>query len=261
MEERKCLNCGAVIATGGNYCHHCGQATSTERLSTRSFAMNIFSGLTRINKGMIFTCARLLVAPWKVISDYIHGRRVKYTAPVQLLLILTFLLVAIGSIIHEPESSKNELLEIFDISSLSGNIAYTVVKFLTTSTVIQYLVIFLPAIPVLMLINRTRGMAKYNFAEYLMAAIYMSDAILVFQLVLSPFDLLLPISVSILGNIYILVVGSIGVYKSLGHLNLGLKKRIRRVVLFVIGTFVLYIFILVLSIGLLIYLLNLMDKI
>ena len=203
-QPKHCLNCGAPLAVGGKYCHQCGQAAHTQRLTAKNFVAEAFMRLTRLNKGVVFTCCNLLVRPWRVIADYICGRRVIYTDPVQLLLVLTFLTVAIGAILNvsSPDDAPSGVFRIFDTSTVGGNIAESLTRTLLTSTVIQYLVVFLPAIPVLMLVNRRKGQARYNLAEYLLAANYMSDAVLLFQLLAGPFDPLLPTASVFLSYIY-----------------------------------------------------------
>ena len=257
-EQKRCLNCGAAIADGGKFCHECGQAVATERLSTKNFAVSVLAGLTRINKGVLYTCFNLLIHPWQVIANYIRGQRVRYTGPVQLLLILTFLTVAVAAITGKPEAQTEfEDFPLFATASLAGSMANSVIKFLLSSTVIQYLVVFIPAVPLLMLVNRRKGIARYNFAEYLLAAIYMSDAVLIFQLLVDPFDRLLPTSSIFLVYLYLLAVGSYGVYKSLNHLHLSKAKRIARTILFPFATLIFYIIAIGIPIALLYYTLSL----
>ena len=244
---KRCLNCGAPLADGGKYCHQCGQAAHTQRLTAKNFVAEAFMRLTRLNKGVVFTCCNLLVRPWHVIAGYIRGRRVIYTDPVQLLLVLTFLTVALGSMLDmpSPADAAHDEFHIFDTATIGGNIADALTHTLLTSTVIQYLLVFLPAIPGLMLVNRRKGEARYNLAEYLLAAIYMSDAVLLFQLLVSPLDRLLPTAAVSLSYLYLLAVGTYGVYKSLRHLGLSKARRILRVAVFLLATVVLYAMLLV----------------
>lgn len=247
--SRRCLNCGTPIVDGGKYCHECGQTVLTERLTMKNFAVGVFLRLTRLNKGVVFTCYNLLVRPWQVIADYIRGQRVKYTDPVQLLLVLTFLTVALGALFEVPAPAESHGdFRLFGNSTFFGNIGNAMVRMFLTSTVIQYLVVFIPAVPMLMLVNRRKGDARYNLAEYLLAAIYMSDAVLVFQLLVKAFDALLPTSTVFLTYPYILAVGSYGVYKSLGHLHLSRARRVLRVLVFLASTLMFYILILAVSV-------------
>ena len=247
---KRCLNCGAPLANGGKYCHQCGQATHTQRLTAKNFVAEAFMRLTRLNKGVVFTCCNLLVRPWHVIADYIRGRRVIYTDSVQLLLVLTFLTVVLGALgsmlgMPLPEETSHDESHIFDTATVVGFIADALTDMLLTSTVVQYLLVFLPAIPGLMLVNRRKGEARYNIAEYLLAAIYMSDAVLLFQLLVSPLDMLLPSFAVFLPYLYILAAGTCGVYKSLRHLGLTKGRRILRVAIFLLATIAFYALLLI----------------
>lgn len=243
--HKKCLNCGTPIADGCLYCHKCGQAAATERLSTKSFAMSIFMGLTRINRGVIFTCCNLLLRPWRVIADYIRGRRVCYTPPVQLLLILTFFIVALSALLDMPAKESVEAHSaLFDTSTAGGRIAQTIVRFFLNSTIVQYLVMFIPAIPALMWFNKINGAYRYNFAECLLAAIYMSDAVLVFLLIMTPFDAFLPVSAVNLAYLYVLIVGVCGFCKSQARLSVSKAKMALRVMAFMLVSLLTYLLIL-----------------
>ena len=94
METKTCLNCGTVYQ--GNYCHKCGQPITTRRLSTKDFIITFLSSIIRMNKGFMFTCAKLVFKPWVVIADYVKGKRIIYTNPIQLLFVLCFIAVMIN---------------------------------------------------------------------------------------------------------------------------------------------------------------------
>lgn len=241
VSKRRCLNCGEPLVDGGRFCHCCGQQTAAERLTARNFAVSLFAGLTRINRGVLFTCCNLLIRPWRVIADYIRGRRVRYTTPVQLLLVLSFLTVVVGGVVDIAET--DQVNEVADVFVGNGVVAESMNRFLTfclNSTVIQYLVMLLPAIPAIMFVNRRKGEQRYNIAEYLLAAVYMSDAILLFQMLLTPLDLLSPVLSVAITYCYIIFVSWRGVYLSISHLGLSRVARIRRVVSFYVLAIILY---------------------
>lgn len=244
MANGKCLNCGSELADG-NFCHICGQPQTVGRLTTKAFAVNACAGLTRINRGFLFTCWKLLTAPWTVISDYIKGRRVRYTSPVQMLLILCFFNVAVLPLIGGGSEIFTEEAEIFNSASTGGFIANAVLKFCMSSPTLQYFILFLPAVPVFMAVNRRKGVAPYNFAEYMVAAIYMSDMVLVFDFVITPFELAMPVVAGSGAYIYMTAMGFIAVYKSLSRLGLPVWRRVLRVVWFLLLTAVIYFAILV----------------
>lgn len=87
-----CKNCGIENDVNAKYCSECGQSLSVGRLQTKEFFAEIMSGLLRLNRGMLYTSWNLLIHPWKVIRDYIHGKRISYTPPVNLLILLMFIL-------------------------------------------------------------------------------------------------------------------------------------------------------------------------
>lgn len=87
-----CKNCGIENDVNAKYCSECGQSLSVGRLQPKTFFAEIMSGLLRLNRGMLFTSWNLLIHPWKVIRDYIHGKRISYTPPVNLLILLMFIL-------------------------------------------------------------------------------------------------------------------------------------------------------------------------
>ncbi len=244
MANGKCLNCGADLADG-NFCHMCGQSQAVGRLTSKDFAVNACAGLTRINRGFLFTCWKLLTAPWTVISDYIKGRRVRYTSPVQMLLILCFFNVAVLPLIGADSGMSPDEVAVFSDASSGGFIANAVLKFCMSSPTLQYFIMFLPAVPVFMAVNRRKGVAPYNFAEYMVAAVYMSDMVLVFDFVITPFDLAMPVVADTVAYLYLAGMGFTAVYKALSRLNLPAWRRSLRVVWFLILTATLYFAILV----------------
>lgn len=180
-----CLNCGEMCR--GNYCSHCGQATSTSRLQTRSFMLDTLSGLLRVNRGFFFTAWNLLIHPWAVIRDYAAGRRVRYLAPVAMLLVLCLISVVVNSLAPSSDSvlqSVDNLLH--GASTPAAYWFYSTVRYVWTSPVLQNLIFSIPGVLVVPLVFRKYGSRRYNAAEYLMAAIYMMDAFLVFDIIISP---------------------------------------------------------------------------
>lgn len=166
-----CLNCGEMCR--GNYCSHCGQATSTSRLQTRSFMLDTLSGLLRVNRGFFFTAWNLLIHPWAVIRDYAAGRRVRYLAPVAMLLVLCLISVVADSLVPSSDSLSMMLDDRMDRASKGGVYwFYAALKYIWTSPVLQNLLFFIPGVILVPVIFRKYGGGRYNAAEYLMAAIY-----------------------------------------------------------------------------------------
>ncbi len=87
--ETLCISCGAPPA--GVYCGVCGQKNDDMRRSlvllSRDFLQDTFSFDSRMWR----TLGLLAVAPGRVAADYAHGKRSRYTPPVRLFLVVSFL--------------------------------------------------------------------------------------------------------------------------------------------------------------------------
>lgn len=176
VERHKCLNCGTVLHEG-NYCHICGQPSTTTRLTTKNLTVTILSGLTRINGRFLHTYRMLLLRPWQLISEYINGRRAVYVAPVQLLIILVFIYLALQSFFGGEDHGVKATYSNFQF--LAGDSAFVVginyvVRFFITSMTLIYILLLIPYMPVVKLYHRMLGIKKFNAAEYIVAALYLS---------------------------------------------------------------------------------------
>ena len=211
--RRLCLNCGNKAA--GNFFPHCGQPTSTARLSTPSFLGQTLINLLRLNRGFLFTAGRLVWKPWTVIRDYIHGRRVNYTAPVQMLILLCLVRLVLAGLLNLEKGIDNFVeLSILKSGSLSAEAINTVVWFYLSSPTLQYLTIFLPCAIAARLVYKKQGSRRFNTAEYLVATIYMADAMLTFDILTMPVDLLLPDISALLNFLYIATMSAITLTKA-----------------------------------------------
>lgn len=247
--QRVCLNCGATLHPG-NYCHMCGQPADTGRLTAANLGVTVLSGLTRINRKFLFTIRNLLTRPWRVVSDYIGGRRSAYTAPVQLLIVLVFIQVAVASMFGQESS----------LASVYGNTRFieapgavftainAVVRFLITSVTFLYIIVLIPAVPLVRFFHRRLGIRRYNLAEYVVAALYMSCFILaatmLLNLPLRVFDYLCPGKTFVGTLIIFLVVMTVFVralYKSFASSSKKRFAKVTAIVLFLVVTVVFYL--------------------
>ena len=250
VEVARCLNCGATLYEG-NFCHICGQAANTGRLTTKNMGVVVLSSLTRINKHFLHTVKYLLICPWRVITDYIKGKRVAYTAPVQLLIVLTFLLVVvspfIGSDIGLAKDYGNVTLLAGENWLVSG--VNAVFRTIISSLTLTFLLMLIPAVPVLQLVHRIAGVRKYNLAEYIVGALYVSCFILVIDLVSLPLDGLnnlclgekSGLSVMIEGC-FVLTILFMTLFKSFASSGKGRLAKILLIVLFCMLCFLFYLF-------------------
>lgn len=215
--DRICLNCGSVVSKG-NYCPECGQHLSTARLTMKNLAVNTLSGLARVNDKFFFTCGMLLTKPWKVVAEYISGKRARYTAPIQLIIVITFIFVTLDSFLG-IEGSEDKVVFLY------GEGAYKTyvngfVNYLFDSSIILGLCLFLPTVPLLYLTHRMFKIKRFNAAEYIVASMYLSVTFVIligtcqlvvdyfFEHIYGSYEVIISVS-------YVIVLGIISVYKSL----------------------------------------------
>lgn len=84
-----CLSCGAKIA--GPYCVSCGQKNDDMRRSSFMLVKDFFTDSFSFDSRMWRTLGLLAAAPGSVPTNYSHGKRSRYTPPVRLFLVVSFL--------------------------------------------------------------------------------------------------------------------------------------------------------------------------
>jgi hypothetical protein len=80
-----CANCATVLA--GPWCHACGQAARDPMASVRVFVAHITSNLLSVDSRAVRSLRDLLLRPGVSTRAYLHGERVRYTAPLQIYLL------------------------------------------------------------------------------------------------------------------------------------------------------------------------------
>lgn len=93
-----CISCGAKIA--GPWCAGCGQRNDDMRRSSLVLAMDFLKDTFSFDGRMWRTLALLAAAPGTVPSHYSHGKRSRYTPPVRLFLVVSFLFFLTLSLTH-----------------------------------------------------------------------------------------------------------------------------------------------------------------
>lgn len=84
-----CKNCAHEFE--GKYCSECGQKASTKRFSTRILFSQLIDKLLPVDRGILFTSWHLVTRPGKMLRDYLDGKRMNYTKPLQFLLFMVAL--------------------------------------------------------------------------------------------------------------------------------------------------------------------------
>lgn len=242
----KCKNCGCACTS--RYCPDCGQSVFEKRIDNKTFFIGIISGLSRINKGFLFTAWNLLIHPWNVIRDYIQCRRIRYVAPISMLIFTCFINAFISTFVMEDGHTT-----ISDMNSAEVPLFYkmllSVGHFIMNNALAQNLTVYLPAIIAIPIVYGRVGAKKYNMAEYLTAMIYMASAFIIFDTITLPIYGLSESLYSGLGFCYTILMCAIGMYIAF---PIGTRKRrISYYLIYLLTVLVIYIIIFV-TLGLII---------
>lgn len=82
-----CKNCATEFK--GKYCSQCGQKAITGRITTRDLFRDVIKKYLPYDKGFLFTAREALTRPGWMVRDYLDGKRVNYTKPLNFMLVLT----------------------------------------------------------------------------------------------------------------------------------------------------------------------------
>lgn len=234
----KCRNCGCYCTS--NFCPDCGQSVKEKRLENKTFFIGLLSGLSRINQGFLYTAWQLIIHPWKVIRDYIQCRRVRYVAPISMLIVVCFISAFVSGLIpSEPEGVVEETGT--GQVGLIYKMTLAVTDFIMNSMVVRNLTIYIPAVLAIPIVYWKVGARKYNIAEYFAAMIYMTSSILLFGIIISPLSLLSESWYSGLEIVYSIIICSISMYKAFPVSPL--KKQIGYFALYLVMAVLIYLLI------------------
>lgn len=224
----KCRNCGGSCTS--NFCPDCGQSVREKRLENKTFFIGLISGLTRINQGFLYTAYNLIIHPWTVIRDYIRCRRVRYVAPISMLIVTCFISAFVSGLI--PVQSPEVIIETgIEHLPITYRMVLKITDFIMNSMIIRNLTIYLPSLAAIPIVYWKVGARKYNLAEYIAAMIYMTSSFLLFEILISPLLIISPSWFSGLGTGYSIIICALSMYKAFPIGSF--KKRI--------GYFLLYI--------------------
>lgn len=98
VSTENCLNCGEVLT--GQHCSHCGQRARVRVLSLASLVRDVFGDVMNFDSRLWRTLWPLAFRPGQLTIEFLRGRRVHYTPPFRMYLILSvtfFLLASLGT--------------------------------------------------------------------------------------------------------------------------------------------------------------------
>lgn len=82
-----CKSCAAPLS--GVYCGQCGQKVIQRRITMRAIFDDIFSQISNVDHGLIYTFLMLFKKPDQVVLDYLVGKTIKYSSPFKYLIFWT----------------------------------------------------------------------------------------------------------------------------------------------------------------------------
>lgn len=178
----KCKNCNTVLV--GDFCHNCGQKSSTRRITLKSLIRDLSHAFTSADKGIIYTILQLYRHPGDMIRLYISGRRVRFFPPFTLMLILT----GLYGLIHHFAPIEHVTAELVDSigaeSDLNLGIWSSVIEWVSNSETFMTLFMLPFSALALKWVFNSASRIKYNFAEYLYIAAYISSQRLIIRMLM-----------------------------------------------------------------------------
>ena len=119
-----CLNCGKPLM--GNYCGNCGQEAKELRRPFFRLSREAISSLFELDGRSFRTLFYLLTKPAHLSKEYFSGRRMQYTPPLRLFLVISvsfFLLVSFYTSIRSMEGilSANHEISGEEVSASTDN--------------------------------------------------------------------------------------------------------------------------------------------
>ncbi len=104
-----CKNCGTKF--DGNFCPECGQRPNGGRIVFKESARDVLEHYFDFDTPLFRTVKGLITNPGKVIREYIHGKRKKYSHPVRYyVLVLAIYLILQNLIEFDPIKVVGEIM-------------------------------------------------------------------------------------------------------------------------------------------------------
>ena len=108
-DHRSCPNCGSELL--GNYCSNCGQHDQDMRRPFFKLLGEVLSSLLELDGRAYRTIYYLFTKPGFLSSEYVSGRRMSYTPPLRLFLVISISFFLIISAVNSVRSMQSILLE------------------------------------------------------------------------------------------------------------------------------------------------------
>ncbi|MEL4309020.1 DUF3667 domain-containing protein [Joostella sp. CR20] len=113
----KCLNCELPLEKSDGYCPNCGQINSTKKLTLLDMLEEFMSSILSYDSKLHKTLAALILKPGKITTEFVSGKRAKYTNPFRFFFSVTllyFLMISYSSNFDNLEDSINSAVSMRD---------------------------------------------------------------------------------------------------------------------------------------------------
>ncbi len=118
-----CDNCAAELR--GPFCHQCGQAVRSPLESGRSFLGDAAASIADLDSRALRSAALLVTRPGALTAEYLQGRRVRYTAPLQVYLAAVALFFLVNA--YRPfvtfDPATRRITSSLNAAGVSGNLS------------------------------------------------------------------------------------------------------------------------------------------
>ena len=178
-----CLNCETPLQ--GSFCHHCGQKSSTHRITFAKFVQHdLLHGIFHLDKGVLYTLKTLIYTPGYAARDFLKGRRVMHYNIFALFIIIVALKTLVDlqispeGVFYSDEKSVKQTDEL-----INGAIQH------------YYKLFYLLSIPLLSCFSKLLfKKTSYNFVEHIVLNSFLLAGALFYSLLVSLFEFLTGIS-------------------------------------------------------------------
>lgn len=206
-QEITCKNCGAGVLDA--YCHHCGQSTSTGRITFRETFQNLLSATFSLEGPLLYTTKTLITNPGKVFREFLEGKRQSYYKPVSFFVVFTAVYIIIRLMLdYDPLEGNlsNEDLQNSRAAEIQTVVSEAARFMVAHINYIMFFAAFSIGLILKMLFSRRYNLAEYTAIGFFITGIYVLCGIII-MLVSKYFDLHL-------NRFQLLVLFSLIVYSS-----------------------------------------------
>jgi|GEM_PF-6158324 Protein of unknown function (DUF3667). len=218
LAYKKCLNCDSLITD--KYCAHCGQSSDTQRLSLKTMAENIFSGITSFDRGGWHTIILLFSRPGKLVRDYINGKRVEYSKPFGLLAILCGLYGFMSLLLYSYQETSSGITDPLIQVLNDLNLNDPIIRWICGNMLFLNLILTpLYALFIRWMFSGKR-FKRYNFTEMLYLTVFWLCQIMIVNILILPFTYQMVYSMSLMIILLLLTTLLLGWFLQ-GFFNVG----------------------------------------